>query len=119
MKLVGAGCAQQCRERSQARSTRLYALANWPRKQHHHRIDEGNGNVHILNADGAPGWDEYAIFDAILVSAGASPELVVNEDVLRMSGLGRSALDDEMKAQLREIERRRLLYFGGRLLREC
>lgn len=37
-------------------------------------IDQGYDNVHILHADGTRGWDEYAPFDAILVSAGA-PEI--------------------------------------------
>ncbi|MGI9357618.1 MAG: hypothetical protein ACR2PF_20985 [Rhizobiaceae bacterium] len=40
-------------------------------------MDEGNGNIHILNADGAPRWDEYATFDAILVS-GVVPEIPEN-----------------------------------------
>ena len=34
-------------------------------------IDQGYENVHLLHADGTRGWDEFAPFDAILVSAGA------------------------------------------------
>lgn len=34
-------------------------------------MDQGYANVHVIHADGTRGWDEYAPFDAILVSAGA------------------------------------------------
>jgi protein-L-isoaspartate(D-aspartate) O-methyltransferase len=34
-------------------------------------MDQGYDNVHVLHADGTRGWDEFAPFDAILVSAGA------------------------------------------------
>ncbi|MCP4319255.1 MAG: protein-L-isoaspartate(D-aspartate) O-methyltransferase [Hyphomicrobiales bacterium] len=37
-------------------------------------IDQGYENVHVLHSDGTRGWDDYAPFDAILVSAGA-PEI--------------------------------------------
>lgn len=37
-----------------------------------HLIDEGYSNVHVLHSDGIRGWDEFAPFDAILVSAGAT-----------------------------------------------
>ncbi|MGE0230402.1 MAG: protein-L-isoaspartate(D-aspartate) O-methyltransferase [Flavobacteriaceae bacterium] len=40
-------------------------------------MDEGYENVHVLHSDGTRGWDEYAPFDAILVSAGA-PEIPEN-----------------------------------------
>jgi protein-L-isoaspartate(D-aspartate) O-methyltransferase len=33
-------------------------------------MDEGYENVHVMHADGTRGWDEFAPFDAILVSAG-------------------------------------------------
>ncbi|MGI9357615.1 MAG: hypothetical protein ACR2PF_20970 [Rhizobiaceae bacterium] len=62
-------------------------------------------DVVLVRKIGPPGHRELA---TAAVVDGETPELVVNEDVLRMAGLGRSALDDEMKSQLREIERRRL-----------
>lgn len=35
-------------------------------------MDAGYSNVHVLHSDGTRGWDEFAPFDAILVSAGAT-----------------------------------------------
>ena len=35
---------------------------------------QGYGNVHVRHADGTRGWEEFAPFDAVLVSAGA-PEI--------------------------------------------
>ncbi|MGI9353230.1 MAG: protein-L-isoaspartate(D-aspartate) O-methyltransferase [Rhizobiaceae bacterium] len=43
--------------------------------------EQGYDNVHVLHADGTKGWDEFAPFDAILVSAGATsiPENLKNQ----------------------------------------
>jgi putative phosphoribosyl transferase len=45
---------------------------------------------------------------------GAEPQLVIDEPVLRDTGLARSVIDDEARRQLREIERRRITYLQGR-----
>lgn len=37
-----------------------------------HLIDQGYSNVHVLHSDSTRGWNQYAPFDAILVSAGAT-----------------------------------------------
>lgn len=49
-------------------------------------MDEGYSNVHVLHSDGTRGWDEFAPFDAILVSAGATeiPEALKSQ--LRIEG---------------------------------
>lgn len=60
---------------------------------------------------GAPGQPELAL---AAIANGAHPELVINEDVMRMTGATRSYLERAAEAELREIERRRQHYLAGR-----
>ena len=60
---------------------------------------------------GAPGWPEYGI-GAII--DGADPHLVLNEEVVRQIAPSPNYIQAEMRRQLKEIERRRLIYLGQR-----
>lgn len=60
---------------------------------------------------GAPGWPEYGI-GAII--DGADPHLVLNEEVVRQIAPSPNYIQAEMRRQLEEIERRRLIYLGQR-----
>ncbi|GBD43793.1 Putative phosphoribosyl transferase [bacterium HR40] len=60
---------------------------------------------------GAPGQPELAL---AAVADGEQPELVINEDVMRMTGATRDYLEREARAELAEIERRRHRYLAGR-----
>lgn len=60
---------------------------------------------------GAPGQAEYAL-GAIV--DGADPQLVLNQSAMEAYRLPPGYLDAESKRQLAELERRRVLYLGGR-----
>jgi putative phosphoribosyl transferase len=45
---------------------------------------------------------------------GERPDLILNDDVIRMFGVTRQEIEDTAKSELREIERRRALYLPGR-----
>ena len=60
---------------------------------------------------GAPGWPEYGI-GAII--DGADPHLVLNEEVVHQIAPSPNYIQAEMRRQLKEIERRRLIYLGQR-----
>jgi putative phosphoribosyl transferase len=60
---------------------------------------------------GAPGWPEYGIGAVI---DGSDPHLVLNEEVVRQIAPSPNYIQAEMRRQLREIERRRLIYLGER-----
>ncbi len=60
---------------------------------------------------GAPGWPEYAIGAVI---DGADPHLVLNEEVVRQIAPSPNYIRAEMLRQLKEIERRRLIYLDER-----
>ncbi len=51
---------------------------------------------------------------AAAVVDGATPEIVVNDDVLERSGIDRREIDDQAQQELAEIERRRQVYLKGR-----
>lgn len=60
---------------------------------------------------GAPGQPELAL---AAIADGEQPELVVNDDVLRMTSASKDYLDRQAAAELAEIERRRQRYLAGR-----
>lgn len=60
---------------------------------------------------GAPGHAEYGIGAVV---DGAAPQLVLNDEAMRMVNPPPGYVDEEMQRQLAEIERRRGQYFAGR-----
>ncbi len=60
---------------------------------------------------GAPGQPELAL---AAVANGEHPELVVNRDVMRMTGADEAWLEQEKARELEEIARRRRRYLGDR-----
>jgi len=65
----------------------------------------------LVRKIGAPGHEEYGIG---AVAEGAHPQLVVSEAVLGLAGASQGYIEAEQERQLAEIERRRLLWRGGR-----
>lgn len=65
----------------------------------------------LVRKIGAPSQPELAVG---AVADGASPELVLNENVVRVLGLNPGYLEKEKVRALGEIERRRRAYRGGR-----
>ncbi|WP_332639900.1 phosphoribosyltransferase [Brevundimonas sp.] len=60
---------------------------------------------------GAPDNPEVALAAVI---AGSHPRTVINEDIVRLTGVSPAWLDQERLSALAELERRRRLYFEGR-----
>jgi putative phosphoribosyl transferase len=60
---------------------------------------------------GVPGHPELGL--GALVD-GADPQMVINEEVARMVQLPPGYLDEQVRRELREIERRRAVYLRGR-----
>ncbi|MGB5077030.1 MAG: phosphoribosyltransferase [Sphingorhabdus sp.] len=60
---------------------------------------------------GAPGFEELGIGAVV---DGASPQLVLNEDIMRQLAPSPDYIRKEMRRQLAEIERRRKVYCGDR-----
>ncbi len=65
----------------------------------------------LVRKIGAPGQPELA---AGAVVDGDSPELVLNDEVVRHARLGEAELEAAKQRALAEIERRRAFYLGGR-----
>jgi len=65
----------------------------------------------LVRKIGVPWQPELAV---AAVVDGASPEIVVDEEVRAMGGIDRAYIEAQAKVELREIERRRQLYLGGR-----
>lgn len=65
----------------------------------------------IVRKIGAPSNPEFGIGAVV---DGASPQIVLNEDVMRMLRPGNAYVQAEAKRQLAEIERRRSAYLGDR-----
>ncbi len=65
----------------------------------------------LVRKIGAPGQPELA---AGAIVDGESPELVLNDEVVRHAGLGEADLEAAKRRELAEIERRRAFYLGGR-----
>ncbi len=61
---------------------------------------------------GVPGFQELA---AAAVVDGSHPEVVINEEVARLADVPQSYIDDQVKIELREIERRRRQYLGAKV----
>jgi len=68
-------------------------------------------DVVLVRKIGAPGQEELA---AGAVVDGTTPELVLNEDVIRSLRIDAGYLERQKVRQLAEIERRRRLYLGDR-----
>lgn len=67
-------------------------------------------DILLVRKIGAPGHEEYGI--GALVD-GASPQIVIDEQIARMVGANRDYIEREVARQLAEIERRRALYRTG------
>ena len=65
----------------------------------------------LVRKIGVPWQRELAI---AAVVDGDPPDLVIDEQVQRETGVGRAYIDAEMPTELREIERRRAAYLRGR-----
>jgi putative phosphoribosyl transferase len=65
----------------------------------------------LVRKIGAPGHEEFGIG---AVAEGAHPQLVVSEAVLHLADTPPGYLEAEQERQLAEIERRRLMWRGGR-----
>ena len=65
----------------------------------------------LVRKIGVPYQPELA---AAAVVDGAEPEIVVNDEVVRLAGITRDYIDEQAKEELLEIERRRHLYLEGR-----
>jgi putative phosphoribosyl transferase len=68
-------------------------------------------DILLVRKIGVPGHEELA---AASVVDGEAPDIVLNEDVIRHSGLTRARIDALAAQQLKEIERRRALYLPER-----
>jgi putative phosphoribosyl transferase len=60
---------------------------------------------------GVPGFQELA---AAAVVDGSAPEVVINEEVVGYADVPQSYIDEQVKVELQEIERRRREYLGAR-----
>jgi predicted phosphoribosyltransferase len=65
----------------------------------------------LVRKIGLPWQRELAL---AAVVDGDEPQIVVDEEVQRISGVGRDYIDAQAQRELREIERRRHAYLGGR-----
>jgi len=65
----------------------------------------------LVRKIGVPYQPELA---AAAVVDGGEPEIVVNDDVVRLAGITRDYIDNQAKEELAEIERRRQLYLEDR-----
>ena len=65
----------------------------------------------IVRKIGAPGHEEFGIGAVV---DGASPQLVLNEEIIRQLAVGQDYIRAETQRQLAEIERRRKAYCGDR-----
>jgi putative phosphoribosyl transferase len=65
----------------------------------------------LVRKIGAPGQPEFGIGAVV---DGHQPEIVVNDDIVRMLRIPEAYVADQAAAELREIERRRAAYLRGR-----
>lgn len=65
----------------------------------------------LVRKIGVPYQPELA---AAAVVDGSEPEIVVNDEVVRMAGLTQDYIDEQAQEELAEIERRRQVYLEGR-----
>lgn len=68
-------------------------------------------DIVLVRKIGVPGNPEYA---AGAIVDGEQHEIVLNEDVVAMLGIPMAAIQATADSELKEIERRRKLYLGGR-----
>lgn len=67
-------------------------------------------DILLVRKIGAPGHEEYGI--GALVD-GASPQIVIDQDIARMVGATPEYIEAEIARQLHEVERRRAVYGSG------
>lgn len=67
-------------------------------------------DILLVRKIGAPGHEEYGI--GALVD-GASPQVVIDENIARMVGASPQYIEREVQRQLAEVERRRAAYGSG------
>ena len=68
-------------------------------------------DIVLVRKVGAPDRPEFA---AGAIVDGTDPEIVINTEVMHLTGMTEEDFSEVAKPQLAEIERRRLLYLGGR-----
>ena len=68
-------------------------------------------DVLFVRKIGAPGHPEYGIGAVV---DGAHPQTVLNEEIVRQLAVSPAYIQDQTARELREIERRRAVYQGGR-----
>ena len=64
----------------------------------------------LVRKIGAPGQPELGLGAVV---DGANPQVVLNEQAMRLTGASRQYLEVEVERQLQELERRRRAYFGN------
>ncbi|GAA0280977.1 phosphoribosyltransferase [Alteraurantiacibacter aestuarii] len=67
-------------------------------------------DILMVRKIGAPGHEEYGIGAVV---DGASPQLVIDQNIARMVGADEAYISREVDRQLAEIERRRAIYRSG------
>lgn len=72
---------------------------------------EADFDLLLVRKLGAPGFEEVGIGAVV---DGDNPQIVLNEDILRMLSLPTGHLERETQRQYVELERRRSEYLGGR-----
>lgn len=75
------------------------------------RVIDAQLDLLIVRKIGAPGHEEFGIGAVV---DGASPQLVLNEDIVRQLAVSQEYICGETQRQLAEIERRRMAYCGDR-----
>lgn len=67
-------------------------------------------DILLVRKIGAPGYPEFGIGAVV---DGNNPQLVLDEEQVRLTGADRAYLEEEFRRQLAEIERRRRAYHTG------
>ncbi len=85
---IGAGCGYAAAVLAEIASEvfAIERIGQLAEKAATNLMDAGYSNVHVLHSDGTRGWDEFAPFDAILVSAGATVIPVTLKSQLNIEG---------------------------------
>jgi len=68
-------------------------------------------DVLLVRKIGAPGQEEYGLGAVI---DGSNPQVILNDDVMRYVAPSAAYVEEEIRRQLKEIERRRNAYLGNR-----
>jgi len=68
-------------------------------------------DVLLVRKIGAPGQEEYGLGAVV---DGSNPQVILNDDVMRYVAPSAAYVEEEIRRQLKEIERRRNAYLGNR-----